>query len=839
MTDLSNIFNENYGYCVASHGDYVAIGNPPSSDYNPKEGLGRIGEVFLVKKSTFTNNYEVVQTYTKKQSSYWLESHPYATESGSAGDTGITSSINYESGSRGNNDYTCSLISLEDSEFRIYQSRFGKAIDISTYDVAITDTAFSESYQGELSYSVELATVDVYALAERSGSATCVTSSNDTFVISDVPRCVVTGSSVDEFGTSVSISTNYLVIGAPNYTNGSGSVHIYKHSDLCGFTFIAELSSSAQDRFGYSVAIDKKDETNIIVGTDSSTSNNVYVYKNSGNDVWVLSQTLVRDTSAALFNLTNVDMDFIPISQSDDRYGYSVDIYDTLAVVGAPNDLIYYEFSGSTKIRQRGSTYVYSTDTGCLTSSADFQLFEKLYGDETTFKDNLFGYSVAVYDKKVLIGSPKPYFPFSTLYLSESVSRAVVDFNVNDFGQSSYNGQTLLYEFIDYTSSMSVMTSDPIAYRKRENESFSAFGHSVAISNHNVVVGSPTILNDDQHLAAPFLLEESGSSPTGCTTASVMVTGFEVEDALTCGSGSIIFVQEQETMDEISGHAFVYDFSDLRTDHAVGSVFYNNNRVIVNNTGSIMKDLLRDPENLEDEFVYMDYKSQLTLHETQYICTIEPGEFNISTNRSALVVGTFEYAIANKEKFDFDNLDLILRFINYKITTDNSEAWWDSFIEGEVETSIFDYFKSNLHDYTANRLTDELLCDIIKKDLDVNSDGRVDILDGSLIWKHFIESLSTANVETYVSFNSKRTSFDEIVRFLNEKTGKATGDTIDPTFFDYSHSSSLDVTGSYLAPYITTVGLYSGGDLVSIAKLAHPIKNTGEIPINFVVKWYN
>jgi hypothetical protein len=40
-----------------------------------------------------------------------------------------------------------------------------------------------------------------------------------------------------------------------------------------------------------------------------------------------------------------------------------------------------------------------------------------------------------------------------------------------------------------------------------------------------------------------------------------------------------------------------------------------------------------------------------------------------------------------------------------------------------------------------------------------------------------------------------------------------------------------------LAPYITTVGLYSGAELVAVAKLAAPIKNTGEIPINIVVKW--
>jgi hypothetical protein len=40
-----------------------------------------------------------------------------------------------------------------------------------------------------------------------------------------------------------------------------------------------------------------------------------------------------------------------------------------------------------------------------------------------------------------------------------------------------------------------------------------------------------------------------------------------------------------------------------------------------------------------------------------------------------------------------------------------------------------------------------------------------------------------------------------------------------------------------LAPYITTVGLYSGGDLVAVAKLGMPIKNSGELPLNILVKW--
>ena len=76
-----------------------------------------------------------------------------------------------------------------------------------------------------------------------------------------------------------------------------------------------------------------------------------------------------------------------------------------------------------------------------------------------------------------------------------------------------------------------------------------------------------------------------------------------------------------------------------------------------------------------------------------------------------------------------------------------------------------------------------------------------------------------------------------MIKFLDNNTGKGSIDYTKKEFFNYPYSSSIDPTGSYLAPYITQVGLYSGADLVAIAKLAQPIKNSGELPINIAVIW--
>ena len=57
-------------------------------------------------------------------------------------------------------------------------------------------------------------------------------------------------------------------------------------------------------------------------------------------------------------------------------------------------------------------------------------------------------------------------------------------------------------------------------------------------------------------------------------------------------------------------------------------------------------------------------------------------------------------------------------------------------------------------------------------------------------------------------------------------------------FADYLYSGSVDPTGSYLAPYITTIALYDDGlNMVAVAKLPQPIKSLPDYPLNFIVRF--
>ena len=73
---------------------------------------------------------------------------------------------------------------------------------------------------------------------------------------------------------------------------------------------------------------------------------------------------------------------------------------------------------------------------------------------------------------------------------------------------------------------------------------------------------------------------------------------------------------------------------------------------------------------------------------------------------------------------------------------------------------------------------------------------------------------------------------------LDYSIGSSVNASISGGFDKYEYSSSLDSTGSYLAPFITTIGLYDDNcDLVAVAKLPQPIKSYPDLPVNFIVRF--
>jgi hypothetical protein len=290
--------------------------------------------------------------------------------------------------------------------------------------------------------------------------------------------------------------------------------------------------------------------------------------------------------------------------------------------------------------------------------------------------------------------------------------------------------------------------------------------------------------------------------------------------------------------EEIKGAAYIYNFSELVNNHVVGNVFYKNGKMILSNSGSVFDELLKDRSDTTLPKYDIDYKSQQTIYEKQILCRIEPGEFNFSTNPTSLIPNTFVFDIDRNGFFDFIDLDLICRYISTKIKSDYKWYNYFEFTESEYNWFVFYYKKYDLYNKPTsyiNQYTSYL--ESIYSTFDVDGNNKIHMSDVYLMFKYFINELSKDVVFKYVDIKSSRKTAEAISNYLDTNIGKYAYGSIKSEFFAFDYSSSLDVTGSYLAPFITTIGLYNGSELVAVAKLGMPIKNSGELPLNILVKW--
>lgn len=78
----------------------------------------------------------------------------------------------------------------------------------------------------------------------------------------------------------------------------------------------------------------------------------------------------------------------------------------------------------------------------------------------------------------------------------------------------------------------------------------------------------------------------------------------------------------------------------------------------------------------------------------------------------------------------------------------------------------------------------------------------------------------------------------EVLDITRRETYTGSFGTATGSWDDYFEYGSTDLTGSYLAPFITTIGLYDdSGDMVAVAKLPTPIKNLPDYDMNFIVRF--
>ncbi|MGB4850139.1 MAG: hypothetical protein WBP41_19600, partial [Saprospiraceae bacterium] len=154
------------------------------------------------------------------------------------------------------------------------------------------------------------------------------------------------GQTGDQFGSRVSISGDYAIIGAPmqmmegHLMQGSASIYYYDGNTWTLMDKVTNPSGAAADNFGYAVAISNGYAIIGAINDDESHDNqgSASIFQFNGSN-WVLMNKVLDATSG--FN---------------DNFGYSVSISGQYAIVGSIYDDINYSNQGSASIYHYNGT---------------------------------------------------------------------------------------------------------------------------------------------------------------------------------------------------------------------------------------------------------------------------------------------------------------------------------------------------------------------------------------------------------------------------------------------------------------------------------------------------
>jgi hypothetical protein len=141
---------------------------------------------------------------------------------------------------------------------------------------------------------------------------------------------------------------------------------------------------------------------------------------------------------------------------------------------------------------------------------------------------------------------------------------------------------------------------------------------------------------------------------------------------------------------------------------------------------------------------------------------------------------------------------------------------------------------------TKTIFENELFLEVKPNEFNISTNpSATTFYSGGLYINKYIENKPTALGDSGSFFDLDfRIKSEHTFNYTSAWGAPGTSVTRSIGFDEYEFSSSLDQTGSYLAPYITTVGLYDDEmNLVAVAKLPSKPKSTPDYPVNIVVRF--
>ncbi len=189
----------------------------------------------------------------------------------------------------------------------------------------------------------------------------------------------------DNFGQSVAVDGDYIVIGAPGRQSSKGAAYVFKKSgtdwtDAFQDAVLTRASAEADDYLGFSVDISGDD---IVAGAYGAFNNAGYVF------VYTKPATGWEDATetAWLYAYDASDLD-----NSDEYLGYSVAVNNNTIIAGAyGDDGIRTDIGGAYIYVKPGTGWEDASQTALLTFS--------------DYENSHFGYSVSVSENYAVLGT--------------------------------------------------------------------------------------------------------------------------------------------------------------------------------------------------------------------------------------------------------------------------------------------------------------------------------------------------------------------------------------------------------------------------------------------------
>jgi hypothetical protein len=138
---------------------------------------------------------------------------------------------------------------------------------------------------------------------------------------------------------------------------------------------------------------------------------------------------------------------------------------------------------------------------------------------------------------------------------------------------------------------------------------------------------------------------------------------------------------------------------------------------------------------------------------------------------------------------------------------------------------------------TKTIFENEIFLSVLENEFNYSQNPSAVIEDGGKRTKILVTNPWDPSGRTSVSASI----WESGIRYIRNKNRPFTS-SLNPKVFgsfdDYMENNTNDRTGSFIAPFITTIGLYDDSlNMVAVAKLPVPIKSLPDYPVNFIIRF--